>query len=149
MNLLQLEWINLELEWINYDLNKILELFLYWKSFSLLNLPILLTSGPRPWFSRSPGSNLQILGPKWNYFCSHVDDEFISRIIRGSLEKDHGRKGIVRIELSDLPLAVQIRLPFIWTGKNPRPSDPTSMAQIQKMSLPNQRTTGSRINDRY
>jgi hypothetical protein len=29
MDLLQLEWINLELKWINYELNKFLDLFLY------------------------------------------------------------------------------------------------------------------------
>jgi hypothetical protein len=34
MDLLQLEWINWELKWIKYELNKILELFLYLKSFS-------------------------------------------------------------------------------------------------------------------
>jgi hypothetical protein len=28
MNLMQLEWINLELKWIKYELNKFLELFL-------------------------------------------------------------------------------------------------------------------------
>jgi hypothetical protein len=55
MILLQLEWINLELEWINYDLNKILELFLYWKSFYLPNLPILLTSGRDNYFPEVQG----------------------------------------------------------------------------------------------
>jgi hypothetical protein len=29
MNLMQLEWINLELKWIKYELNKFLALFLY------------------------------------------------------------------------------------------------------------------------
>jgi hypothetical protein len=29
MNLMQLEWINLELKWIKYELNMFLELFVY------------------------------------------------------------------------------------------------------------------------
>jgi hypothetical protein len=37
MNLMQLEWIKKELEWITYGLNKILELFLYRKSFWIIS----------------------------------------------------------------------------------------------------------------
>jgi hypothetical protein len=33
MNLIQLEWINLELKWITYELVKILDLFLHWNHF--------------------------------------------------------------------------------------------------------------------
>jgi hypothetical protein len=33
MNLMQLEWVKNELTWISYELNKILELFIYEKSF--------------------------------------------------------------------------------------------------------------------
>jgi hypothetical protein len=32
-NLMQLEWVKKELTWISYELNKILELFIYKKSF--------------------------------------------------------------------------------------------------------------------
>jgi hypothetical protein len=34
MDLMQLDWIKKELGWIKYELNKFLELFLYYKSFS-------------------------------------------------------------------------------------------------------------------
>jgi hypothetical protein len=34
MNLMQLEWINLELKWITYELIKILDFILPYKSFS-------------------------------------------------------------------------------------------------------------------
>jgi hypothetical protein len=36
MNLMELEWINLELKWITYKLIKILYLFLHKKLFSIL-----------------------------------------------------------------------------------------------------------------
>jgi hypothetical protein len=41
IKLMQLEWIRKELKWIFYELNKILELFLHWKSLSILICPIL------------------------------------------------------------------------------------------------------------
>jgi hypothetical protein len=47
MSLVSLEWIKNKLKWINYELKKILELFLYWKSFSKLIYSIYLLTGPR------------------------------------------------------------------------------------------------------
>jgi hypothetical protein len=43
--LLQLELLNLELKWIFYELYNFLELFLYLKSFSIINFLISLISG--------------------------------------------------------------------------------------------------------
>jgi hypothetical protein len=41
MNLMQLEWINLELKWIKYELNKFLELFFILKTVFYINILIL------------------------------------------------------------------------------------------------------------
>jgi hypothetical protein len=45
--LIPLEWINLKLKQINYELYKFLELFLYYKSISILLFSISLVSGLR------------------------------------------------------------------------------------------------------
>jgi hypothetical protein len=48
MRLMQLEWIKKELKYITYDLNKLLELFLYYKTFSELFYPFYSPPRLRP-----------------------------------------------------------------------------------------------------
>jgi hypothetical protein len=45
MRLMHLEWIKKELKWIIYELNKFMELFLYYKTFSEVTYSFYLTSG--------------------------------------------------------------------------------------------------------
>jgi hypothetical protein len=42
---MHLEWIKKELKWIIYELNKFMELFLYYKTFSEVTYSFYLTSG--------------------------------------------------------------------------------------------------------
>ena len=65
MRLMQLEWTKKELKYITYDLNKLLELFLYYKTFSELFYPFYSTPGVRTQFPESIGSNPQFHGSKW------------------------------------------------------------------------------------
>jgi hypothetical protein len=58
MSLVLLEWIKKELKWITYELNKFLELFLYYKSFLILIYLFYLTSGLRPLFQKSSGGSV-------------------------------------------------------------------------------------------
>ena len=55
MRLMQLEWTKKELKYITYDLNKLLELFLYYKTFSELFYPFYSPPRLRPQFTRSTG----------------------------------------------------------------------------------------------
>jgi hypothetical protein len=61
MNLLQLEWVNLELKWINYELNKFHKLFLTKNYF-----PILIT-----WFIQPLGCGRYLPGVR-GPFCKNL-----------------------------------------------------------------------------
>jgi hypothetical protein len=53
MDLMQLEWINLEIKRIKYDFNKVLELFFVQKPFSISIYSFYLLLGLRPPFQKS------------------------------------------------------------------------------------------------
>jgi hypothetical protein len=53
MSLMQLECIQKELKWINYEFNKIMELFLYMKPFSIIIYMIYLIPGLQVLITRS------------------------------------------------------------------------------------------------
>jgi hypothetical protein len=133
--LLQLEWLNLELKWINYVFHKFLDLFLYYKSISVINYPFPLFSGPSTNY-REPRGQIKKFSPDSDN--SEVDCGFISWFPRVLTPNAHNEG--VSFAIGRRIENVRLRLDWLnnWSGKrsshwiwDPRPRFDHACAHAQ------------------